>query len=171
MTNEQAIEIIKKADIHENDAEIAKDMAIKALQTVERWNWDKYLSLAGCYIYDKRTDQCGILSELCIWPLMGKCYLFYNAYMSKIHANTSIFVEDFTNGSVIFLLPFSDGYLKKEIEEMGQRHNEAIRAFFGDDFREDMIVSIPEKERQEMMRKLSAIETALRNLEQCRPIS
>lgn len=119
MTTEQAIEIIKNADICGSDAETAKDMAVKALQTVEGWKLDKYLSLVGCYIYDKRTDQNGMLSELCIWPLMGKWYLSYNAYMSKIHASTPIYVEDFINGSVIFLQPFSDGYLKTEIEEMG----------------------------------------------------
>lgn len=90
--------------------------------------------------------------------------------MSKIHADTYIFVDDFKNGNVVFLRPFSDGYLKKEIEEMAQRYNKAIRAFFGDDFREEMIVSISEEKRQEMIRKFDVIMTGLSNLEQCCPL-
>lgn len=129
----------------------------------ENFDLDKYLALVGCYIYDKRTGQNGMLTDVCIRKMMGRYYASYNAYISKTFSIAPIFVEDFVAGNVVFLRPFSVGWLQTELAEMGRQQDHAIRTLFGDDFRDEMIVSITEEERQGMMRRLAAAETGMDN--------
>lgn len=51
----------------------------------------------------------------------------------------------------------------KEMEEMAERHTQAIKEFFGDKFREDMIMRISEDERQEQIRKWESLTRGLDN--------
>lgn len=74
-----------------------------------------------------------------------------------------IFVEDFKKGSVVFLLPFGVKYMEEELEEMAEHHTRCIKEFFGEDFREDMLMRISEDKRQEEIRKIDQIMLGLEN--------
>ena len=114
---------------------------------------DKYLGLLGTYIYDKRTKMHGIISDLCVMGLPNGYTVYYNAYMNSIRSDVMICVEDFESGNVVFLEPFGIVYMEKEMKEITKRHRKAICDFFGERFREDMIVRISERERQEKIKE------------------
>ena len=123
---------------------------------------DKYLGLLGTYIYDKRTKMEGMISDLCIMGLPNGYTVYYNAYMNSIRSNAMICVEDFESGSVVFLEPFGIVYMEKEMKEIAKRHRKVIVDFFGDKFREDMIVKISETERQKKIKEWEEFTYALR---------
>lgn len=123
---------------------------------------DKYLGLLGTFIYDKRTKMEGMLSELCIMGLPNGYTLYYNAYMNQIRNDAMICVEDFESGNVVFLEPFGIVYMENEMKEIAKMHRKAIVDFFGDKFREDMIVRISEKERQKKIKEWEKYTYALR---------
>ena len=52
--------------------------------------------------------------------------------------------------------------LEKEMKEIAKRHRKAIVDFFGDKFREDMIVRISERERQEKIKEWEKFTYALK---------
>ena len=114
---------------------------------------DKYLGLLGTYIYDKRTKMQGIISDLCVMGLPNGYTVYYNAYMNSIRSDVMICVEDFESGNVVFLEPFGIVYMEKEMKEISKRHRKAIADFFGDKFRKDMIMRIPETERQKKIKE------------------
>lgn len=123
---------------------------------------DKYLGLFGTYIYDKRTKMEGMISDLCIMGLPNGYTVYYNAYMNSIRSNAMICVEDFESGSVVFLEPFGIVYMEKEMKEIAKRHRKAICDFFGEKFREDMIVRISESERQKKIKEWEKFTYALK---------
>lgn len=53
----------------------------------------------------------------------------------------------------------------EEMEGMAERQTEKIKAFFGDKFRENMIMRISEEERQEEIRKWEKLTLGLENWE------
>lgn len=97
---------------------------------------DKYLALLGTYIYDKRTKMHGIISDLCVMGLPNEYTVYYNAYMNAIRSYVMICAEDFESGNVVFLEPL---YMEKK-KKIAKRRRKAIVDFFGDKFREGMIV-------------------------------
>ena len=123
---------------------------------------DKYFGLLGTYIYDKRTKMTGIISDLCVMGLPNGYTVHYNAYMNAIRSNDMIFVEDFESGNVVFLEPFGIVYMEKEMKEIAKRHRKDIVDFFGDKFREGMIVRISESERQKKIKEWERFTYALR---------
>lgn len=124
---------------------------------------EKYFKLLNLLIHDKRTGLNGIISELCVSVSFGGYMIYYRAYMAKTHANDIIFVSEFENGSVVFLQPFAVNYQKELLEEMAERHEKAIKEFFGDKFREDMIMRISEEERQDQIRHYENLTLGLEN--------
>ena len=125
---------------------------------------EKYYNLLWLLIHDKRTSMNGILSDLQITPTFGGYHISYHAYMNGM-SNYSVFVDDIEKGSVIFLLPFGVKYMEKEMEEMAEWHTQAIKDFFGEKFREDMIMKISEDERQEEIRKWDSLTIGLEKWE------
>lgn len=123
---------------------------------------DKYLGLLGTYIYDKRTKMTGIISDLCIMGMPNGYTVYYNAYMNSIRSDAMICAEDFESGNVVFLEPFGIVYMEKEMKEIAKRHRKSITDFFGDNFREDMIVKISENERQKKIKEWEKYTYALR---------
>lgn len=107
---------------------------------------DKYLKLINLLVHDKRTKSNGIICSLEIDWLIGGFYICYRA-MFNYGSYKSIYVEDFENGNVVFLIPYGRGCMEKEFEEIGKKHKQAIKEFFGEEFREDMIMEISEEER------------------------
>lgn len=114
---------------------------------------DKYLGLLGTYIYDKRTKMTGIISDLCVMGMPNGYTVYYNAYMNAIRSNAMICVEDFESGNVVFLEPFGIVYMEKEMREISEKHRKSIIGFFGEKFREDMIMRISETERQKKIKE------------------
>lgn len=112
---------------------------------------DSYLSLLNILIYDKRVKQHGMLTEFCYSKTFGHGGFYYKAYMNKIHSNHYIFVEDFEKGNVVFLMPYGVKYLEKEMAELKQKKTQVIKEFFGKKFRKDMIIEMPEEERQKQI--------------------
>lgn len=123
---------------------------------------DKYLGLLGTYIYDKRTKMEGMISDLCIMGMPDGYSVYYNAYMNTIRSDAMICVQDFESGNVVFLEPFGVLYMEKEMKEISKRHKKAIVDFFGDKFREDMIVRISESERQNKIKEWEKYTYALK---------
>lgn len=124
---------------------------------------EKYLNLLGLLIHDKRNNMNGMISSLMIDKYITGYGIYYQVYTNRVHGYTRLFIDDILKGNVVFLLPFSKGYLDEVFQEMAKDHEAAIKDFFGDDFREDMIVRISEEERQEEIRKWEAIGVALEN--------
>lgn len=126
---------------------------------------DKYFDLLHTLIYDKRRKMSGILSGFEVERQIGGYVLLFRAYMNSQNADIYIFVEDFEKGNVVFLLPFGVTYMVEEMEGMAERQTEKIKAFFGDKFRENMIMRISEEERQEEIRKWEKLTLGLENWE------
>lgn len=124
---------------------------------------EKYLNLLGLLIQDKRRQMNGMISSLMIDKYISGYGISYRVYTNRVHGYTSLFMDDVLKGNVVFLIPFGKGYLDDIFKDMGERHEKAIREFFGDGFREDMIVRISEEERQEEIRKWEAIGVGLEN--------
>lgn len=124
---------------------------------------DKYFKLLGLLIRDKRRDMNGMISSLVIDKYITGYEIHYQVYTNRVHAYTGLFVDDILKGNVVFLIPFSKGYLEEVFKDMEKEHEGAIRDFFGDDFREDMIMRISEEERQEEIRRWEAIGVGLEN--------
>lgn len=56
--------------------------------------------------------------------------------------------------------------MEKEIKEISKRRRKAICDFFGEKFREDMIVRISERERQKKIKEWEKFTYALKELGQ-----
>ena len=123
---------------------------------------DKYLGLLGTYIYDKRTKMTGIISDLCVMGLPNGYTVYYNAYMNAIRSNAMICVEDFESGNVVFLEPFGIVYMEKEMRKISEKYRKSIIGFFGEKFREDMIMRISETERQKKIKEWEKYTYSLR---------
>ncbi len=124
---------------------------------------DKDFDLLHTLIYDKRRKLSGIISGFEVMRFIEGYGISFRAYFNPVNADLNIFTGDFENGNVVFLLPFGVTYMVKEMEEMAEQHTEKIKAFFGDKFREDMIMRISEDERQEEIRKWKSLTTGLEN--------
>lgn len=124
---------------------------------------DKYFSLLNLLIYDKRTGMNGIISDLRIGNYLHGLLISYSAFMNRQYHSQYIFVEDFEKGNVVFLMPYGIKYMEKEMEEMASKHEKAIRDFFGDKFREDMIMRISEDDRQKQIRYFDNLTCGLEN--------
>lgn len=124
---------------------------------------EKYFKLLNLLIHDKRSGLNGIISELCVSAMIGGYMVYYRAYMTKTHANHIVFVSEFENGSIVFLQPFYINYQKEMLEEMAKRHEKAIKEFFGDKYRDDMIMRISEEERQKKIRQYESLTLGLEN--------
>lgn len=124
---------------------------------------DKYLNLLNLLIYDKRTGMNGIISDLRINNYFNGTLFSYNAFMNRQNTSQYIFVEDIEKGNVVFLLPYGIKYMEKEMEEMAGKHKKAIMDFFGDKFREDMVMRISEDERQKQIKYFDTLTCGLEN--------
>lgn len=125
---------------------------------------NKYFDLINVLVYDKRIKMSGIISEVSIIKFVtGQAILYYRAFMNKTHSEHMIFVDDIEKGNVVFLLPFGVAYKEKEMELMAEEHEKRIKEFFGDKFREDMIMRISEEERQEELRRWKEMVIGLEN--------
>lgn len=112
---------------------------------------DKYLNLLHCLIYDKRIKENGMLYSLEIQQGVNCYYISYKAYYNRFQ-EMSIFVEDFEKGNVVFLIPYECDYMQETLKQLEKIYKEKIKSFFGDKYRDDMIVKISEEERQEQIR-------------------
>lgn len=113
---------------------------------------EKYLSLLWLLIHDKRRKMNGILSSIEIMKILSGFTISYKAYMNNAHDDISIYVEDIEKGNVVFLLPFGTGNTKESMDILSDYYEKKIRNFFGDKFRDDMIVRISEEEVNDMTR-------------------
>ena len=104
----------------------------------------------------------GIISDLCVMGSPNGYTVYYNAYMNSIRSDVMICVEDFKSGNVVFLEPFGIVYMEKEMKEIAKRHRKAIVDFFGDKFRENMIMRISETERQKKIKEWEKYTYSLR---------
>ncbi len=124
---------------------------------------DKYFNLLHTLIYDKRCRMCGILSSFEVTKYITGYGISFRAYMNTQNTNHCIFIEDFEKGNVVFLLPFGIKYKEDEVEEIAKHDLEKIKAFFGDKFRDDMIISISEDDRQNEIREWEKLTIGLEN--------
>ncbi len=126
---------------------------------------NKYINLLGCLIYDKRTGEEGMLSSISIQRFIGGYGVYFNAYYNRLNSNRMVFIEDIEKRNIVFLIPFSTNYQKELLGELAQRHKKVIKEFFGDKYREDMIMEIDEEERQKLIRWWENLSLPLENWE------
>lgn len=124
---------------------------------------EKYLDLLNLLIHDKRNKMNGIISRLEISRLISGFCISYKAYMTRQYSDRDIFIQDIEKGNVVFLLPFGVKYSVELLEEMAKEDERKIRNFFGDKFREDMIMRISEEERQEEITRWNHMTDGLEN--------
>lgn len=124
---------------------------------------EKYLKLLNLLIYDKRRKMHGIISGILISKCAGGFMISYQVFMSRIYVNTTLFLDDIEKGNVVFVLPFSLNRQDDLFEVMAEDHEKRIKEFFGDKFRDDMIIRISEEERQEEIRKWENLERGVQN--------
>lgn len=125
---------------------------------------EKYFKLLNLLIRDKRAKMNGMISSIVINQAFGTT-IHYNAFMNRMHNATSVYVEDIEAGNIVFLLPFGVKYKEEMLEKIAERHTAAIKEFFGDKFRDDMIMRISEEERKEEIRKWDDITLGGENWE------
>lgn len=124
---------------------------------------DKYFSLLNLLVYDKRAKECGMISSLKFDKLIGGVCVYYEAYY-HCGKYRSVFVEDIKSGNVVFLIPFSVYEYDRELyKQMGEAFISAVKEFFGEEFREDMIMEISEEERQEEIRRWEKLTRPIDN--------
>lgn len=124
---------------------------------------DKDLAILNTLIYDKRTKECGILSEVQIIKGVN-CYLFgYRAYFNTLRAERLVWREDIVAGNVIFLLPFDIMHSQSDTALYRDKKLKVIKDFLGDDYRDDLIWEISEEERQKEIRKWDELRYSLEN--------
>lgn len=126
---------------------------------------ERYFKLLNLLIYDKRSNTYGMISGIIINNYFNVTMISYQVFVSRVYAYSSLFIEDIEKGNVVFLLPFSTKYKVIELEEMAKRHEERIKEFFGNKFREDMIIRISEEKRQEEIRKWDDLSIGFENWE------
>lgn len=124
---------------------------------------EKYLNLLGLLIHDKRNNMNGMICSLMIDKYISGYGISYRIFTNRVHSYADLFIDDIVKGNVVFLIPFGKGYLDEVFQEMEKDHEAKIKEFFGDDFREDMIMRISEEERQEEIRRWEAIGVGLEN--------
>lgn len=124
---------------------------------------DKYLKLLNLLIYDKRNNMNGIITDLLITSYVTGVGISYSAYFTKICSDRTIFVDDFEKGNIVFLIPFGIDFMVDVMDKMADMHVKAIKDFFGDKFRDDMIIRISEEERKKQIRKSDELILGLEN--------
>ena len=108
---------------------------------------EKYLGLLNLLIYDKRTGEYGMISELCISQMFNGYNVYYTSFNNRFN-ESYVFIEDFEKGNVVFLIPFATDYRKEDFEKLASKHKTFIKHFFGEQYRDDMIMEINEEDRQ-----------------------
>ncbi len=124
---------------------------------------DKYLGLIHTYIYDKRRKMCGMISDLRLSNYIGGYFLSYDAYMNGLYTSIPIFVDDFEKGNVVFLMSYDTKIYNVEMENICEIQRKHIKEFFGDKFRDDMILEIYEEDRQKEIREWAEKLCSLEN--------
>ena len=127
----------------------------------------KYFDLLNTLVYDKRTKMYGMISGVLIRSYLG-CYgIHYQVFYNRLYTDVILFVEDIEQGNVVFVLPFTlHGSQKDIFDKMAQDHEIKIKEFFGEKFREDMIIRISEEARQEEIRKWKELSRPLEDWSQ-----
>lgn len=123
---------------------------------------DKHLKLLNLLIHDKRIDRNGMLCSIEIEKFGNSYWLSYRALFDGSRYNI-IHIEDIEKGNVVFLIPYGVGYMEEEFAKMGEEYKQIVKEFFGDNFREDMIMEISEEERQAQIREREKAFNALYN--------
>lgn len=113
---------------------------------------DKYLKLINLLVHDKRTKENGMICSLKIDKMLGGYCISYNA-MFGAHRYQTLFIEDFEKGNVVFLMPYGINYMVEMFDKMKQDNIEVIKEFFGNKFRDDMIMEISEEDRQAQIKE------------------
>lgn len=112
---------------------------------------DKMIPLLNFYVYDTVNDKCGVLSSIGIMNLSFAYLLFYDVFIG-MNIRCIIAKEDFIKDKMKFvLLSFPDS---KIINDDGiSKRIDAIKNYFGNDFKEDMLMYMDYKEWHERVNK------------------
>lgn len=124
---------------------------------------EKYFKLLNLIIHDKRNKTNGMITDIMISCYFNTTLISYQAFMNSGYSKVSIFLDDIEKGNIVFLLPYGLNYKAKEMEELSKKYEIRIKEFFGDKFREDMIMRISEDERQDEIRKWRELTLGLKN--------
>ena len=125
---------------------------------------EKYLGLLNLLIYDKRTGEYGMISELCISQMFNGYNVYYTSFNNRFN-ESYVFIEDFEKGNVVFLIPFATDYRKEDFEKLASKHKTFIKHFFGEQYRDDMIMEINEEDRQKQIRYWESLSIGIDNWE------
>ncbi len=126
---------------------------------------NRYLLLLNKLIYDPRIKANGMITSIEITPLFssnGLHYgIWYKVFFDRIHNDSILLVEDIEDKRIKFLLPFNLALDEKDEKEYQEKIIKDLKEYFGDHFSEDIIMRIPEEERQKQIKALDKILNSL----------
>lgn len=108
----------------------------------------KYLNIANVCIYNVQKNKHGIISEINISFLVTGAIMQFTAFYDKINDNEHFFINDFITGKMKFVLFKGDKWESGLYKDVQDKELANIKEAFGDDYKDDMIMWIDEKERK-----------------------
>lgn len=108
----------------------------------------KYLNIANACIYNVQKNKHGIISEINISFLVTGAIMQFTAFYDKINDNEHFFINDFIIGKMKFVLFKGDKWESGLYKDVQNKELASIKEAFADDYKDDMIMWIDEKERK-----------------------
>lgn len=103
----------------------------------------KYLNLLRKYIYHKRLDKFGMITEICITCGHFGYGIALKVFCDEFDSDVIVYFEDFEKNNIVFTIITGYGELDKQNEDTIKEIKEA----FGDKYSESMIMYIDKDER------------------------
>lgn len=113
----------------------------------------KYLNIVGAYIYDTNRKLHGMINEIGLLRLTGGLYVQYYAFYDNVHSRDMVFDHDLKEGAIKFVFLNDPMYKNGFFKETQDMEIEAIKEFLGENYTEDSIIWISDRERRDQMAK------------------
>lgn len=131
---------------------------------------DKNLLLLHKLIYDPRIKANGIITSIEITPLFFPDGMhpgfWYRVFINRNHSESILLVDDIKDKKIKFLIPFNLTMSAKEEKDYQERIISDLKEYFGDDFSDDILMYMPEEERQRQIRRLDQVFDSLQYWDQ-----
>ena len=111
----------------------------------------KYLNIVNIPIYDTNRKLHGIISEISLLRLSNGLYVQYYAHYNSVNNRDIVFKPDLDEGTIKFVLFNDKEFQKGLLKEAQDREVEAIKEFLGENFTDDSIIWISDKERKKQL--------------------
>lgn len=122
-------------------------MFYEEAMTIEK----KDLNIVNIPIYNTDRKLHGILSEISLLQLPNGLYVQYYAHYDSVNNRDIVFKFNFDEGTIKFVLFNDKEYEKGFLRELQDKQIEAIKEFLGENYTDDSIIWISDKERKKQL--------------------